>query len=235
MNLGRRTVGTIYRRTRPDEQGTKRQRAEVRFDEIAGCLRTPAGGSSRQTILVVEGRKVRSRLLSTREAARLMGLSDDYRLPERYNEAYHVCGDGVCVPVVRHLGRTPPRAAPRSRPDGRVGRGRVGHGDRPGVPPQSGSDPDQPNRLLCALRPRSGPDLCRAVGGRHPLAREPASDVSSKRHHCKQTSRRMGDRVGLGLPCREQRRYQRNRGRAFPRVSFKIGPHERQNAEASCA
>jgi DNA (cytosine-5)-methyltransferase 1 len=103
MNSGRRTVGSVYRRTRPDENGAKRQRAEVRFDEIAGCLRTPAGGSSRQTILVVEGRKVRSRLLSPREAARLMGLSDNYRLPDRYNDAYHVCGDGVCVPVVRNL------------------------------------------------------------------------------------------------------------------------------------
>ena len=103
MNSGRRSVGSIYRRTRPDETGAKRQRAEVRFDEIAGCLRTPAGGSSRQTILVVEGKKVRSRLLSPREAARLMGLDESYRLPERYNEAYHVCGDGVCVPVVRHL------------------------------------------------------------------------------------------------------------------------------------
>ncbi len=103
MNSGQRTVGSVYRRTRPDENGTKRQRAEVRFDEIAGCLPTPAGGSSRQTILVVEGEKVRSQLLSPREAARLMGLRESYRLPERYNEAYHVCGDGVCVPVVRHL------------------------------------------------------------------------------------------------------------------------------------
>lgn len=103
MTSGRRTVGSVYRRTRPDENGAKRQRAEVRFDEIAGCLRTPAGGSSRQTILVVQGKKVRSRLLSPREAARLMGVRDNYRLPDRYNEAYHVCGDGVCVPVVRHL------------------------------------------------------------------------------------------------------------------------------------
>jgi DNA (cytosine-5)-methyltransferase 1 len=103
MNSGQRKVGSIYRRTRPDGAGSKRQRAEIRFDDIAGCLRTPAGGSSRQTILMVEGRKVRSRLLSPREAARLMGLGDDYRLPERYNEAYHVCGDGVCAPVVRHL------------------------------------------------------------------------------------------------------------------------------------
>ena len=103
IRSGRRCVGSIYRRTRPDENGAKRQRAEVRFDDVAGCLRTPAGGSSRQTILVVEGRKVRSRLLSPREAARLMGLSDGYRLPDRYNDAYHVCGDGVCVPVVRHI------------------------------------------------------------------------------------------------------------------------------------
>ena len=32
-----------------------------------------------------------------------MGLPDDYRLPEKYNEAYHLTGDGVAVPVVRHL------------------------------------------------------------------------------------------------------------------------------------
>lgn len=103
MKSGRRTVGALYRRTRPDENGVRRQRAEVRFDDIAGCLRTPAGGSSRQTILVIEGKKVRSRLLSPREAARLMGLSEDYVLPARYNDAYHLCGDGVCAPVVRHI------------------------------------------------------------------------------------------------------------------------------------
>jgi DNA (cytosine-5)-methyltransferase 1 len=103
IGSGRRVVGTVYRRTRPDGSGIKRQRAEVRFDDVAGCLRTPAGGSSRQIILVVEGKTVRSRLLSPREAARLMGLDEDYVLPERYNHAYHVCGDGVCAPVVRHI------------------------------------------------------------------------------------------------------------------------------------
>lgn len=100
---GRRMVGTIYKRTRRDETGRKVQRAEVRFDDVAGCLRTPAGGSSRQLILVVEGRKVRSRLISSRETARLMGLPDEYTLPENYNEAYHLTGDGVVVPVVRFL------------------------------------------------------------------------------------------------------------------------------------
>lgn len=96
-------VGTIYRRTRADASGRRQQRAEVRFDGVAGCLRTPGGGSSRQTIIEVQGSKVRTRLLSPREAARLMGLPDDYTLPLRYNDAYHVCGDGVVVPVVRHL------------------------------------------------------------------------------------------------------------------------------------
>jgi len=102
---GERRVGAVYRRTRPDDDGVKRQRAEVRFDEVAGCLRTPAGGSSRQIILVVEGQKVRSRLLSPREAARLMGLPEDYPLPPRYNDAYHLVGDGVAVPVVSWLAR----------------------------------------------------------------------------------------------------------------------------------
>lgn len=100
---GCRMVGTIYKRTRRDTEGNKIQRAEVRFDDVAGCLRTPAGGSSRQLILVVDGNDVKSRLISTRETARLMGLPDDYLLPEKYNEAYHLTGDGVVVPVVRHL------------------------------------------------------------------------------------------------------------------------------------
>jgi DNA (cytosine-5)-methyltransferase 1 len=100
---GRRMIGTVYKRTRLDEFGRKVQRAEIRFDDIAGCLRTPAGGSSRQVIVVVDGKNVRSRLISPRETARLMGLPDDYELPTNYNEAYHLTGDGVAVPVVRHL------------------------------------------------------------------------------------------------------------------------------------
>jgi DNA (cytosine-5)-methyltransferase 1 len=100
---GRRMVGAVYRRTRPDSDGRKTQRAEVRFDDLAGCLRTPAGGSSRQTILVVDGPRVRSRLISARETARLMGLEDRYILPPGYTDAYHLTGDGVVVPVVRHL------------------------------------------------------------------------------------------------------------------------------------
>ncbi|MHB8286806.1 MAG: DNA cytosine methyltransferase [Caulobacteraceae bacterium] len=103
MRAGRRMVGGVYKRTRLDETGVKVQRAEVRFDDVSGCLRTPAGGSSRQLILVIDGKRVRSRLISARETARLMGISDEYKLPKSYNEAYHLTGDGVVVDVVRHL------------------------------------------------------------------------------------------------------------------------------------
>lgn len=97
-------VGAIYKRTRW-ENGRKVQRAEVRFD-VAGCLRTPSGGSSRQSILVAVDGKIRTRLISARETARLMGLDDAFVLPTRYNEAYHLTGDGVAVPVVHHISAT---------------------------------------------------------------------------------------------------------------------------------
>ena len=99
---GGRHVGTAFRRTRI-EAGQRVQRAEVRFDGVAGCLRTPTGGSSRQFVVVVEDGQVRARLLTAREAARLMGLPDDYRLPRGTTAALHLAGDGVVAPVVRHL------------------------------------------------------------------------------------------------------------------------------------
>lgn len=99
------TVGCVYKRTRRNAQDERVQRAEVRFDGVSGCLRTPAGGSSRQVILIVEGKKIRSRLITARETARLMGLKDGYKLPDSYNDAYHLTGDGVAVPVVRHIAK----------------------------------------------------------------------------------------------------------------------------------
>ena len=87
------SVGFLYKRIRGGVQ-----RAEVRFDGVAGCLRTPQGGSSRQIILVIDDGRVRSRLLSPREAARLMGVPDSFWLPSKYNDAYRAIGDGVAVP-----------------------------------------------------------------------------------------------------------------------------------------
>lgn len=97
-----RQLATAYRRIRT-EHGVRVQRAELRFDGLAGCLRTPAGGSSRQFVLETNTGRVRSRRLSAREGARLMGLPDSYRLPSGEIAAWRIIGDGVAVPVVRWL------------------------------------------------------------------------------------------------------------------------------------
>jgi len=70
------------------------------------CLRTPGGGSSRQFLLIAEAGEVRSRLLTPREAARLMGLPESYQLPASRNAGLHLAGDGVVAPMVRHLADT---------------------------------------------------------------------------------------------------------------------------------
>jgi DNA (cytosine-5)-methyltransferase 1 len=97
-----RTVAAVYRRIRI-EQGRRVQRAELRLDGLAGCLRTPGGGSSRQLLVVVEDGTARSRWMTPREGARLMGLPESYRLPPGHTAAWRVIGDGVAAPVVRHL------------------------------------------------------------------------------------------------------------------------------------
>lgn len=95
---GGSAVGFLYKRTRRG-----RQQAEVRFDGVAGCLRTPRGGSSRQTVVLVKDGRVRTRLLTPREAARLMGAPDSFWLPSRFNDGYRAMGDAVVVPAVRWL------------------------------------------------------------------------------------------------------------------------------------
>lgn len=98
VKRGQRAVGAVFKRMRDGQQ-----RAEARFDGLAGCLRTPRGGSSRQTLLVIDRGQVRSRLISPREGARLMGLPDGYVLPGSQTAGLHVIGDGVAPPVVRWL------------------------------------------------------------------------------------------------------------------------------------
>jgi DNA (cytosine-5)-methyltransferase 1 len=101
---GERHVGAAYRRIRI-ERGVKLARIEARFDGVAGCVRTPAGGSSRQIVFVIEDGRICSRLMTAREAARIMGLPDDYRLPPRETAALKLVGDGVAPPVVDWLAR----------------------------------------------------------------------------------------------------------------------------------
>jgi DNA (cytosine-5)-methyltransferase 1 len=92
------TVVPGYKRIR-----NKKQVLELRFDDIAGCLRTPAGGSSRQYLVIRQGDEWRTRIISPREAARLMGAPDAYRLPGTFNDGYKAMGDAVAVPVVAYL------------------------------------------------------------------------------------------------------------------------------------
>lgn len=90
---------TGYRRTR---QG--KQQLELRFDGIAGCLRTPEGGSSKQFLVVKKNGEVHARLLTVREAARLMGAPESFVLPGTYNDGYRAMGDAVALPVARFVG-----------------------------------------------------------------------------------------------------------------------------------
>ena len=97
-----RATAPVFRRMRVVE-ARKVQRAELRLDGLAGCLRTPGGGSSRQFLIVCEGGGLRARVLTPREGARLMGLPDDYRLPPSATAGLHLVGDGVAAPVVRWM------------------------------------------------------------------------------------------------------------------------------------
>lgn len=87
-----------YKRTRKGVQAL-----ELRFDEIGGCLRTAAGGSSKQLLIYVLNGNIVVRYMLPREAARLMGADDSFWLPENKNGAYTAMGDAVAVPVTSFL------------------------------------------------------------------------------------------------------------------------------------
>jgi len=92
------SYGTVYRRVR--KGGSM---AELRTDGIAGCLRTPRGGSSKQILVRAGGGKWDVRLLTPREYARLQGVRDNFKMPLNANKGYFAMGDAVCVPVISHL------------------------------------------------------------------------------------------------------------------------------------
>ncbi len=90
---------TGFRRTRHGEQ-----QLELRCDGIAGCLRTPEGGSSKQFLVMKRGSELHARLLTVREVARLMGAPDHFILPGTNNDGYKAMGDAVALPVARFIG-----------------------------------------------------------------------------------------------------------------------------------
>lgn len=99
LNEKETVYATGYRRTR-----NGKQQLELRCDGIAGCLRTPEGGSSKQYLIVKQNGEVHARLLTVREAARLMGAPDSFVLPGTYNDGYKAMGDAVAMPVAQFIG-----------------------------------------------------------------------------------------------------------------------------------
>ncbi|MGD1088255.1 MAG: DNA (cytosine-5-)-methyltransferase [Verrucomicrobiota bacterium] len=98
MIRGKRwSYGTVFRRVR-----NEKSMAELRTDGIAGCLRTPRGGSGRQILFKAGKGRYQARLLTPRECARLMG-ADDFTLDVPLNQALFGFGDAVCVPVIEWI------------------------------------------------------------------------------------------------------------------------------------
>lgn len=93
----RNGVATMFRRRRHG-----RTVGEVRSDDIAGCLRTPQGGSSVQFLVDCRSGKPRIRPLTGREYARLQGAAD-FPIDVGDRQAQMGFGDAVCVPAVRWL------------------------------------------------------------------------------------------------------------------------------------
>lgn len=92
--------GTAFRRVR-----SGRSMAELRTDGIAGCLRTPRGGSARQILFKAGKGKYQVRLLTARECARLQGVPDAYKIGVPLNQALFGFGDAVCVPAVEWIAK----------------------------------------------------------------------------------------------------------------------------------
>ncbi len=93
------SYGTVFRRIR-----NGKSMAELRIDGVAGCLRTPRGGSGRQILFKAGKGKYFARLLTPRECSRLMG-ADDYNIKVPLNQALFGFGDAVCVPVIEWIAK----------------------------------------------------------------------------------------------------------------------------------
>lgn len=99
LSSGRTWIGTAFRRVRKGEQ-----RTEVRFDGLAGCLRTPSGGSGRQIVVVTADGRLKMRWMSPREYARLQG-APDFPLVGNHIQQLWGFADAVCVPVISWIDR----------------------------------------------------------------------------------------------------------------------------------
>lgn len=90
---------TFYRRKRNGIQ-----RAEVRDDDLAGCLRTAIGGSGKQFLIKAGRNQIQMRTMTPREYARLQGVPDNYAINTNGVQALTGFGDAVCVPAITWIG-----------------------------------------------------------------------------------------------------------------------------------
>jgi DNA (cytosine-5)-methyltransferase 1 len=89
---------TAYRRTRNGKPVW-----ELRGDDIAGCLRTARGGSSKQAVAFLGKGRIRIRWMTGKEYAALQG-AQDFKL-DSFSESQiqYAFGDAVAVPAVEWL------------------------------------------------------------------------------------------------------------------------------------
>lgn len=91
---------TFFRRRREG-----RQRAEVRNDDLSGCLRTAVGGSGKQFLIRAGQGSVKMRTMTPREYARLQGVPDESPITIDGVQALTGFGDAVCVPAISWIAR----------------------------------------------------------------------------------------------------------------------------------
>ena len=89
--------GAVFRRVR---QG--RTVAELRTDGIAGCLRTPRGGSARQILFKGGYGRYQFRLLRVNARDYTDGREDSLHIRTQNDRAI-IVGDAVCVPVIEWI------------------------------------------------------------------------------------------------------------------------------------
>ena len=79
---------------------------ELRDDDVAGCLRTPTGGSSKQLLIeVTSDSEIKIRYMNPREYARLQGVNDDFWISDNIRQSLYGFGDAVAVPVITWIGK----------------------------------------------------------------------------------------------------------------------------------
>jgi DNA (cytosine-5)-methyltransferase 1 len=91
---------TFFRRRREEQQ-----RAEVRDDDLSGCLRTAVGGSGKQFLIRAGKSSIKMRVMTPREYARLQGVPDEYPITANGVQALTGFGDAVCVPVISWIAK----------------------------------------------------------------------------------------------------------------------------------